>query len=219
MKNLFRLIPALLFLASCEMEVYDKGDSEYSYMRADFVEAVVDGNKQVEYVVTDEGTQLPLTTAYMAKWIQQADTTYRAVLYYNKVGSRAEALSLSRVTTLSVRSNALPLKEVNTDPLGLESVWLGKNRKYLNLGLILKTGPTENNEQQKLALILREVTTNPDSTRTCHLLLAHSQSNIPEYYSQRVYVSVSMEGLDVDSLWLSLNTYDGLVNKGFSLKP
>jgi len=34
---------------------------------------------------------------------------------------------------------------------------------------------------------------------------------VPEYYSQRTYVSIPLTGVDADSLWLTVNTYDGLV--------
>ena len=53
--------------------------------------------------------------------------------------------------------------------------------------------------------------------RTYHLRLAHSQGDVPQYYSQRVYFSVPVYGLPVDSLRLSVNTYDGVVTKGFRL--
>ena len=55
------LLLSLLTLFSCEQDLYEKGDNEYSYMRADFVEAVVGSNKQVVYVVTDNDERLLLT--------------------------------------------------------------------------------------------------------------------------------------------------------------
>ena len=35
MKRLFRLLLLMPLLAACEQDVYDKGDSQYSYLRAD----------------------------------------------------------------------------------------------------------------------------------------------------------------------------------------
>ena len=54
-----QLSPYLLSLVSCLLlsctrDVYEKGDNENSYLRADFVEAFVDNDKLVRRVVTDE---------------------------------------------------------------------------------------------------------------------------------------------------------------------
>lgn len=210
----------LIVLASCEQDVYDKGDSEYSYMRADFVEAYVGTDKQVNYVVTDDGDRLELMMPFTASWIQTADTIYRAVLYHNRKDNKAEALTLARISTLSVRQNAMPIGTIKTDPVGLESVWMSANKKYLNMALILKSGALEaDGKPHSVGLVLKEVTTNADSTKTCQLHLAHNQADVPEYYSQRVYLSVALQGLDTDSLSLTVKTYDGLVTRRFCLKP
>jgi len=210
----------LLILTSCEQEVYDKGDGEYSYMRADFVEAYVNADKRVEYVVTDDGDRLQLTQPFTAKWIETADTIYRAVLYHNRDGNKAEVLSLARVSTLLIRQEDVPISKIKTDPVSLESVWISGNKKYLNMGLVLKTGPlAEDGKPQALGIINIGVTADADGTHTCsNLHLAHNQSDVPEYYSQRYYLSVSLQGLDTDSLSLTLNTYNGLVTRRFSLK-
>ena len=102
---LFFLLLTSYILLSCEQDVYEKGDGSYSYMRADFVEAYVGADKQVSRVMTDDDDELTLTAPYMAEWIKRPDTTYRAVLYYNKVENGAEPLKLSRITTLDVISS------------------------------------------------------------------------------------------------------------------
>ena len=94
MKRLFRLLLLMPLLAACEQDVYDKGDSQYSYLRADMVDAKVGGDKKVVTVVTDDGEELPLTAPYSSSWIAKADTTYRAVMYYNLKGSQAEVVSI-----------------------------------------------------------------------------------------------------------------------------
>ena len=46
------------------------------------------------------------------------------------------------------------LASVSTDPLGFESLWMSKNRKYLNLTLVLKSGQTDDKKSiQSLALV------------------------------------------------------------------
>jgi len=204
--------------AACTQDVYDKGDSELSLMRADFVEAHVGPDKRVDYVTTDDDIQLPLATPFTTSWIQQADTTYRAVLYYNYTDRQAEPLSLARVSTTSIHRPANFKGGAKTDPLGLESVWVSTNRRYLNLCVILKTGTAdEKAEAQTVGIIGDTIVTAPSGQRTYHLRLYHNQGQVPQYYSQRVYFSVPIHGLPADSLRLTVNTYDGPVTKAFSL--
>ena len=218
MKKLFCLFLLVLAVAGCEQDVYDKGDTVYSYMRADFVEAIVGSNKQVTYVLTDDDERLPLTAAYSAKWINQPDTVYRAVLYYNYKDQQAEVLNLARVSTVSVRPQSQFKDGIKTDPLGLESVWLSNNKRYLNLSVIVKTGAvTEEAEVQTLGIVGDTIMADADNQRTYHLRLFHNQGDVPQYYSQRLYFSVPLSELEVDSLHLSVNTYDGVVTKGFRL--
>ena len=107
---------------------------------------------------------------------------------------------------------------VKTDPLGLESVWLAGNRKYLNMCLILKTGAVEDNKVvQTLGIIGDTIVADDGGRRTYQLRVFHNQGDVPEYYSQRVYFSVPLGEFDVDSLQLSVNTYNGVVSKGFRL--
>jgi hypothetical protein len=221
MKKIIRLLSAVslfAFVTSCEQDLYDKGDSEYSLMRADFVEAFVGNDKQVGYVVTDDDVRLQLTTPYTAQWIQRSDTTYRAVLYYNKVGEKAEAIALSRVSTTQIRKPGEFKSGDKTDPLGMASVWLSGNKKYLNLCLILKTGAVEDDKvTQTLGIIGDTIVADEGGRRTYQLRVFHNQGDVPEYYSQRVYFSVPLDALEVDSLQLSINTYKGVVSKGFQL--
>ena len=87
---------------SCTQDSYDKGEGKYSLMRGDFIEAKVDGNKQIISMTTDDGVLLPLEKPYSAKWITTGDTIYRCMLYYNKVEkssgqSVAEIISIGKI--------------------------------------------------------------------------------------------------------------------------
>lgn len=223
---LFCLILCAAAFAGCEQDAYDKGDASYSYMRADFVEAVVGSDKRIAGVVTDDDVQLRLTTPFTASWIQRADTVYRAVMFYNlgvqEFGSsgvqEAEVVSLQRIATLSVRTSRQVGFGVADDPLKLESVWLSGNKKYLNLRVIVMTGLTDDDgATQSLGMVSDTILVGDDGLRTCHLRLLHSQGDVPQYYSQRVYFSVPVNRLEADSLRLTVNTYDGVVTKGFRL--
>lgn len=208
----------ILFLLSCEQDVYEKGDGEFSYMRADFVEAYVNANKQVNRVLTDDDDELTLTQPYAADWIKRPDTTYRAVIYYNKVENGAEALSLAHITTLTLRYDSSAVSNWNPAPIGLETAWIGRNRRYLNLGLVLKTGATDKDATpQTVGMLHGGVTVNADSTRTMQLLFNHHQGDVPEYYSQRAYISLPLQGLVADSVRLTVVTYDGLFVRTFPL--
>ncbi len=212
-------IALLVLLAACEQEIYEKGDGQLSYMRADFVEAFVNADKQVNRVVTDNDDELTLATPYSADWISRPDTTYRAVLYYNKVDSRAELLGLGRVTTLSLRRDSSAVSKWNPDPIGMETAWVGHNLRYLNLGLVLKIGATDKDATpQSVSMLHGGITVNADSTQTLRLLFNHQQGDVPEYYSQRAYVSVPLSGLTVDSVRLTVVTYDGTVVRTFPIQ-
>lgn len=220
MKKLFSYLLSVssCLILSCTQDTYEKGDSENSYLRADFIEAFVESDKQVRRVVTDDDVELRLTKVFSADWIQRADTVYRAVMYYSQQGDAAEVRALSGVGTLTLRRDTTEGKKWKTDPVGLETAWVSTNRKYLNLGLVLKMGASEKDaEPQSIAMMLTRIDTDEKGVRTGHLQLVHSQGDIPEYYSQRVYISLPLQGVTVDTLFLTMNTYDGMVRKGFLL--
>ena len=58
---------------------------------------------------------------------------------------------------------------------------------------------------------------NADGTKTLHLTFFHDQAGVPEYYSQRIYLSIPLPPTGVDTIWMDVNTYDGLVEKRLKL--
>jgi major membrane immunogen (membrane-anchored lipoprotein) len=219
MKRLIRLLLLMPLLAACEQEVYDKGDTAYSYMRADFVDATVDGDKNVTTVTTDDGQQLQLTSPFTAKWITTPDTTYRTVMYYNLKGEQAEVINMRQLATMTIKSIYLFKGSFKSDPLTLESAWLGGNKRYLNLGVIMKVGAVnQDDELQTVGVFADTLTVDDDGLRTYHIRLYHDQGGVPQYYSQRYFLSIPVGGLKADSLRLTVNTYDGMVVKGFRLR-
>lgn len=215
MKRLFRLLLLMPLLAACEQDVYDKGDSQYSYLRADMVDAKVGGDKKVVTVVTDDGEELPLTAPYSSSWIAKADTTYRAVMYYNLKGSQAEVVSMSQLSTVRIKPAFFVKDKLRDDPLSLESAWVSGNKKYLNMSVIMKIGAIGKDDELQVLGMVGDSITADGGKLTCHIRLYHSQGDVPQYYSQRYYFSVPLSGIEVDSLQLRINTYDGVVVKGF----
>ena len=49
----------------------------------------------------------------------------------------------------------------------------------------------------------------PDGTTTAHLRFYHDQADIPQYYSNKYYLSVLCDQLVCDSICIVVNTYDG----------
>ncbi len=207
------LLPLSSFLfISCSQDAYDKGEGQYSWLRGDFAEAIVNSNQQVTKIVTDDGDELPLVKPYEAKWIMKADTTYRCMLYYNKVENQAEVVSMGQVPCASITL----LKDLNkpllTDPVKFESTWMSKTGKYLNMSLMLMTGVSDDSTAvQSLAIVSDTLVKHADGKHTRHLILYHDQGNVPEYYSTKVYMSIPTNRIDADSVRISINSYDGEV--------
>ena len=214
---LFTFLPFYL-LVSCTQDNYEKGEGEYSLMRADFIEAHVGSDKRVDYIVTDDGDSLTAEPRFTIKSITVADTTYRAILYYNKVKNNAgktvvEAMRMSVVPTLFPQKIGNQ-EQLVTDPVNFESVWLGANRRYLNSSIIVMTGKPDDEEiRQTIALIQDTIVMQPDGKLTAHYRLYHDQGGVPEYYSARLYLSIPVSSIKADSVHLTVNTYKGEIVK------
>ena len=190
-------------------------------MRADFVEAHANGQKEIDRITTDDGDQYSVTKTFTTKWVTTADSTYRCILYYNKVeeGSgkyTAEPISIGQVPCPKITPLAELERPMKTDPVKFESAWLSKTGKYLNLSLYLMTGTTdEEDASQTLHVVQDTIMINPDATRTSHLRLYHDQGGVPEYYSTQVYASILTSQINADSIRICINTYKGIVTKSF----
>lgn len=211
-RNLLPHFLILLSLTSCTKDAYEKGEGKYSLMRGDFAEAIVNSSKQVTGIITDDGDEFTLTAPYTAKWVTTADTTYRCMLYYNKMADKAEVLSMGQVPCVGVTPLSKFDRHLVTDPVKFESTWMSKSGRYLNLSLLLKTGITDDSTAvQSLAIVSDTVITQPDNKRIRHLILHHDQANVPEYYSTQVYISIPTQRIDADSVRISINSYSGEV--------
>lgn len=223
MKQLFCFLVISLFI-SCTQDAYEKGEGEYSLMRGDFVEANINSDKQIVSITTDDGELLPLKEFKKAKWVQTADTTYRCLLYYNKVEDQsgkqqADVISIGQVPCPRVVPLSVFDKELKTDPIKFESIWLSRTGKYLNMSLLLMTGYTDDTTAiQRLSFVSDTLLTHPDSKRTLHFQLHHDQNGVPEYYTTQAYVSLLVDSLLADSIHFTINTYNGPVVKTLSLR-
>jgi len=218
MKGKCCVVAVLFALVSCESDSYEKGEGAYSLTQADFVEAHSNSAKAIDRVVTDDGNVYSVAPQPTAKWISTADSTYRAVLYYNKVEENSvEPVAISQVPVLNVFQPEA-IDTIKTDPVTFESAWMSKSGKYLNLGLYLKTGQSDDDKaRQAIGMVFDELHVNHDGTCTAYLRLYHDQGGVPEYYSSKYYVSVLRSTINADSVRLSINTYDGVVSHTIGL--
>lgn len=203
-----------LCLVSCNTDSYESGDGKYSYMRADFSLVHTVSEQRIDYAITDEGDSLALSPQGIASWATKADTLYRALLCYNKVEGSAEPVLLHRVYSLYPQATTRP-DTISVDPVHLQSVWVSKNKTFLNLGLLLKTGKQDGNDHlQSIGMVCDSLLYHADGTQDVYLTLSHSQNGVPEYYSTRIYASMSLKTYSKGSrIHLLVHTYDGDVTK------
>ncbi len=219
----------MLLLISCSNESYDTGDGSLSNMRVDFVDAITNSYAQIYRVETDDNEVLDLTTPISVSWTEEKDTTYRALLYYNKIASydgsyQAEAIAISQVQVLSITPTKDFLQEIFLDPVNFVSIWKSKQGKYINLDFYIKVGILDQDQQnlQVLGVLYDGETLLEDGTRKVTLRLYHNQNSMPEYYSQEVYVSIMVDDIptdlsQVDQVEFIINTYDGQITKTIDL--
>ena len=84
----------------------------------------------------------------------------------------------------------------------------------------MKTGQEEGNDgTQKIALAQDTIRLNDDQTHTAYFRLLHDQSGVPEYYTSRRYVSILLpDTVQLDTIRLTLPTYEGKKERVFSLR-
>ena len=220
MNRLLHFLVIAWLISSCTTDSYEKGNGKYSLMQGDFVEAKVNAQRQIVFFSTDDGDEFDLSEPYTDKWIKTADTLYRCMLYYNKVeNKKAELVSIGEVPCPRILTLAEFKKDLRTDPVKFESMWLSKSGKYLNLYLQLKTGVTDDTTAiQQLAFISDTLIVNPNQTTIRHITLHHDQNKVPEYYSTKAYVSLLTDSIAADSIRISINTYTGLVSKKMPIR-
>lgn len=204
-------------MAACSIDAYDKGEGENSLLTADFVEAHVGSDGLVDYAVTDQDERLTLDTHKQVKWMEKADTAYRAVMYYDKTGpATASLVSMNRVGVVKPVPKDSLSEGMKADPLQLESAWMGKNGKYVNLRLRMMTGETDDEKAvHTLGLVCDSI--NKGNTNA-HITLYHDQGGQPENYSAVTFVSIPTDAVSADSITLYVNTYEGTTIRTFKLR-
>ncbi len=216
MKNIVGMVVGMvLLLTACTTDGYETGDGEYSFLTTEFVEVYSNSQSMLTRAVDDSDNHFIFKVPCSYSWVSKPDSVYRAILYYNtNEGETVEPYRVSPVVVLKLR-NKEEVKDIYTDPLIFESAWISKNRKYLNIGLAVKSGTTESQDEQLkqiVGILCDEVTIKGDGTKCYHLILTHNQNGVPEYYTNRAYVSMPLDGVGAnDEIELTINTYQGPV--------
>ena len=216
-KIVYTALMGLLALTACTVDSYDKGEGKYSLMQAELVDLNVNAQKAATSFVTDEGDRYQLTPPITTSWFQTADTTYRAILYFNALpDATAEAVSLGVVPTLRATEH-WKLEKQPEDPIGMESAWLSRTGKYINLGLLIKTGQVDGEDgTHTVALAQDTILVNADQTHTAYFRFLHDQAGVPEHYTNRRYVSILLpDTIQLDTVRLTIPTYEGKVERIF----
>ena len=204
---------------SCSTEDYETGDGKWSYLRAEFADVHSSEAKKLDYALTDVGDSLRLEPLHDCEWAKTPDSLYRVLLYYKvkpNLSEPVEAISVSQVLTLGIKK-AKDIEKIFTDPVKMESAWVSKNGKYLNMGLFVKTGVQEGiDAKQTLGLVCDTIMAREDGTRLFCLRLYHDQNGVPEYYSSKLYASIPLAYLSKgDNIRLQVETYDGTFIREF----
>lgn len=206
------LLMALIGMASCQNEGYDTGDSEYSYITAELALLHTNSNKAVAYATLDDGSSLQFASKFTTKWTDKVDTVYRALLYYDKAldgSTTVKARGVTQVPVIGVVKQE-DVKNMCTDPLDIESVWMARNKTFINLSLLLKSGTTESDNQQSIGLVELSRSVDADNRKRVILQVYHDQGNVPQYYTVQQYASIDLTKLDANIVEIQANTYNGV---------
>lgn len=175
-------------VASCSSDGYETGDGRYSYLQAEFCKAHVTTAKTVDYILTDGGDSVRLATPATVGWAPAKDTLWRALAYYDKAARKLFSLSQVLVARPLVKKS---LDSVATDPLTLESAWMGGG--FLNIGFAVKTGSSDQvDASQAIGIMVDSIETEGEATSAVTLRLLHAQNDVPQYYTVRSYLSMPL---------------------------
>lgn len=200
---------------SCANDGYDTGDGKYSYLSAELALVHTNSSTAAVSATLDDDTDLQFSSPVKIGGALKGDTIYRALLYYDKMEDISLPVKPRGITIVPVASvvRQADVKEMLTDPLGLESIWESKNGSYVNVSLLLKSGTTVADSKQSVGFVEEKSVVEADGTRRAVLRVYHDQSDVPQYYTVQQYVSIDTRKLDADIVELHANTYDGEVVK------
>lgn len=206
---------AVLTVVSCSD---DDENADLALLTAEMCDVTTAADGIIVGGTTDSDVRLQFTSPLQCSWAEVADTTYRALLYYNKVeGSNSvKPVMADKVMYLAPHSGVKDKEWTkDVDPVGLTSLWMAENGKYLNMRLTIKTGTADDKQKHSLGLVCDTVM---EQGRAKHYYyrLCHSRNNLPEFYSFDVFASIPTADINKDdTLTLMVPTAKGMLDKVF----
>ncbi len=202
----------LVLITGCTTDAYDKGNGTYSGLQAELADVSIAADRSATGFVTDNGARYTFDTPVQVAWAKEVDSTYRAAVYFEDLGDgTAHCLSLGRVPTLRPVEH-WRMKPTADDAVDYESVWPSGSGRYVNLTLLLKSGEDGSDKLHSIALAQDTVICHADGRNTAHYRLFHDQNDIPQYYTDRYYVSILLpDTTQLDTVQLQMNTTTGTV--------
>ena len=214
MRFVICLLLLVASLSACTTDTYESGEGELSQMRADFVVAYTNGESQMVSAMTDDGDSLLFSEPMKVKWAGVADSVYRLLLYHEPTDkAKTRPMSFVQMLTLDIRRAPADSANRKMDPLMFESLWMSKNRRFVNMGIALKTGQHDPKVLQALGVWCDTIMERDDGSRLFRLCVYHDQGGIPEYYSAKYYASIPLAPYAMrkgDEIELTVNTYQGI---------
>lgn len=214
----------LAAISSCQKD-YVSGEGSLSYLRADHVDISIH-QSLITSIERDDGVMLTPTIQRMKA--ESTDTVIRCILYYNQrnAGAPIEMLKMTPVyVTHAIRPTLA--HQYRTDPVTLTNAWVSKNMRYLNIGIGVLSGITEEEGMtHNLSLVCDSVTNHSNGKKHAHITLAHDRRNMPEYYTREINISLPLDnvnGLNTkstlrpDTITLYVNTYKGMMRNTFAI--
>lgn len=219
---LFLFAFVCLLIPSCETHSYETGDGKHSGLQATFADVYTRQSETVVNALFDDGRTVNIQPALKCSWAEAPETAYRALLYYYDTDDNniVKPYSAQQVIILQWNNLHANSSSKHTDPIHVESKWISKNRKYVNMRIGIMVGQNEDGSKstQQIGITLDNTTDNQDGTSTYELTLRHSQNDVPEYYTSHQYISLPLEGCNAgDILKLKVNTYSGWQTHTFAI--
>ncbi len=221
MRKYLSLVLSAILFATCTNDTYNQGDGEYSYLTSDFAMLRTNSESKAVAFITDADRELTLERPVAINGLK-ADTTYRALVYYDDKGTNTTLLRNVNPVYVCIPQQTPLLTMQKQDPVIWNSIWISENGKYINLGLKLKVGAADDsqNSMHKLGIMLKKNSGDTTNNSKYSLTLYHSQNGVPEHYSSTAYLSIPIDRnlfLTGDVININIYTYDGLKTKSITI--
>lgn len=180
------LLGLLSLIASCGEDEYD-----YPSVRLEFVTVKAGADGHIQSLVPDKGTQLQVLED-RTKSSVAPNASRRVVSNYEVVStdgvSAARIYSLQNVVTPEPKLADDPAFAggLKTDPVGMTSIWMGRDYLNMILNVKVKGGKTH------VFGIVEEGVEETDAETIVTLTLFHNGNGDEEYYNRPAYISVPL---------------------------